>query len=169
MSNTHYEIERKYLIEMPDTRKLDQDPAAEKIQISQTYLLCDAEKGNRRIRKWTEKGQTSYIYTSKIKLSDLKRIEEEYPISEEDYQKLLLEKDPSSITLEKVRYRIYENKLCFELDVFPFWKKQAYLEVELSQEEEEFELPSFVRVIRELSSDPAYSNYALAHEIPAEE
>lgn len=210
--HTNYEIERKFLIRMPDTGYLEQNPDIEKIRICQTYLqpgphlpaeetFADCSQGldssqesalqklnlqeqksnspekadtvgkssNRRIRKWTQNGKSKYIYTSKIKLSAIKRLETEFEIDVEDYQRLMQEKDPDSITLEKTRYRIYENGFCFELDVFPFWSKQAYLEVELPSENTSFELPDFIEVIREVTEEEAYSNYALAHQIPSED
>ncbi len=207
--HTNYEIERKFLIRMPDTEALEQDPDIEKIQISQTYLQPGAhlpaegnstaessaveslteefresedeklnsrgaaetggKSSNRRIRKWTQNGESKYIYTSKIKLSAIKRLETEFEIDAEHYQQLMQEKDPSSITLEKTRYRIYDNGFCFELDVFPFWTEQAYLEVELPREDTPFELPDFIEVIREVTEEEAYSNFALAHQIPPED
>ena len=206
---TNYEIERKFLIRMPDTDALEQDPDIEKIQICQTYLQPGAhlpaegnfaaessiaeslavesqesedeklnsqgaaeaggKSSNRRIRKWTQNGKSKYIYTSKIKLSAIKRLETEFEIDAEHYQKLMQEKDPDSITLEKTRYRIYEKGFCFELDVFPFWTKQAYLELELPSEDTPFELPDYIEVIREVTEEEAYSNFALAHQIPPED
>ncbi len=222
---THYEIERKFLIRMPDIEILEENPNIEKTRISQTYLQAGTDpqreafsvsdlpasgkeldlnedtdlskdtnlkneetdlkeetgasleteadlsgkSSNRRIRKWTEKGITKYIYTSKRKLSAIKRLETEFEISQDLYEKLLLEKDPDTISLEKSRYRIYEEGFCFELDIFPFWTKQAYLEVELPSEDTTFPLPSFIHVIREVTEEEAYSNYALAHQIPSED
>ena len=192
--HTNYEIERKFLIRMPDIEKLEKDPRIEKIRICQTYLkpglhqplekvfpADDPEEdlqskietagksSNRRIRKWTENDKSKYIYTSKIKLSAIKRLETEFEIDAEQYRQLMQEKDPNSITLEKSRYRIYEKGFCFELDVFPFWKRQAYLEIELPSEDTSFDLPDFIEVIREVTEEEGYSNFALAHQIPPEE
>ena len=193
-NHTNYEIERKFLIRMPDIEKMEKDPRIEKIRICQTYLkpglhqplekvfpADDPEEdlqskietagksSNRRIRKWTENGKSKYIYTSKIKLSAIKRLETEFEIDAEQYRQLMQEKDPNSITLEKSRYRIYEKGFCFELDVFPFWKRQAYLEIELPSEDTSFDLPDFIEVIREVTEEEGYSNFALAHQIPPEE
>ena len=192
-NHTNYEIERKFLIRMPDIEKLEKDPRIEKIRICQTYLkpglhqplekvfpADDPEEdlqskietagksSNRRIRKWTENDKSKYIYTSKIKLSAIKRLETEFEIDAEQYRQLMQEKDPNSITLEKSRYRIYEKGFCFELDVFPFWKRQAYLEIELPSEDTSFDLPDFIEVIREVTEEEGYSNFALAHQIPPE-
>ena len=47
MNGEHLEIERKYLIQYPDTALLDQLENCEKIHITQTYLVP-----NGRVRKW---------------------------------------------------------------------------------------------------------------------
>ena len=56
-----------------------------------------------------------------------------------------------------------------ELDIFTFWNRQAIMEVELKSEKEEFTLPPFIRVIREVTEDDAFSNHSLAKEVPPEE
>lgn len=155
------EIERKFLIKMPDISILDFDSI---IEIEQTYTLVGV-----RLRKWTENGKTIYIKTSKQTLSDLSRIETEEEISKEEYSKLKAFADPNRKTLEKTRYRFpFENKV-IEIDIFPFWRNQAICEVELESEEEKFNLPKFIKVIREVTFDKAYKNYALSKEIPKEE
>ena len=53
--------------------------------------------------------------------------------------------------------------------MYGFWEKQAILEVELDNENDEFELPPFIEVIREVTNDKAYRNYALSKKIPKEE
>ena len=40
---------------------------------------------------------------------------------------------------------------------------QAIMEVEMSDETEEIEIPSFIQVIREVTEDENYKNAALAH------
>ena len=72
-------------------------------------------------------------------------------------------------TVEKTRYVYPYKGKKMEIDVFPFWNKQAYLEVELENENDAFELPPFVEVIREITGDKAYRNYALSKKIPEEE
>jgi CYTH domain-containing protein len=168
MNHTNYEIERKYLIQMPDLDRLDKDPDIEKIHIIQTYLLADSEGNNRRIRKWTQKGRTKYVYTSKKKISDLRRLETEFVIDQDHYSKLMQEKDPDTNQIDKLRYRVYESGFCFEIDVFSFWEKQAFMEVELPDEKTQFQIPNFIDVIREVTEEPEYTNHALSYHIPEE-
>ena len=43
------------------------------------------------------------------------------------------------------------------------------MEIELTVEEEPFDLPPMIKVIREVTEDPHYSNHSLAREIPPED
>jgi len=67
-----------------------------------------------------------------------------------------------TVTIEKTRYAFPYKDHIVEIDVFPFMKSTAFLEVELSGEDEQFELPEFVNVIKDVTHDPRYTNAALA-------
>lgn len=161
---THFEIERKFLIEMPEIDLLKNFEGVRILEIVQTYTTRGV-----RLRKQTEKGETVYISTEKRKVSDLTRIEEEREIGESEYRELLAFADPDLSPIKKTRYALPFGGKIVEIDVFPFWEHQAFCEVELQSEEEKFSLPEFVKVIRELTSDKAYRNYSLAKEVPQEE
>ena len=64
--------------------------------------------------------------------------------------------------LYKRRYLILYREKCFELDIFPFWQDQALLEIELKSETEDFELPPFLHVIKEVTFDKHYRNSVLS-------
>lgn len=160
----HIEIERKFLIKMPDEEFLMGLDGCAVAHITQTYIL-----GNARIRKWRENGKEIYIKTSKKKISEMSRIEEESEISKEEYKALLATADPDRKTIEKTRYAIPYNNKVLEIDVFPFWKNQAFLEIELESEQEEFSLPDFIKVIKEVTFESKYKNYSLSKNIPKEE
>ena len=157
------EIERKFVIKYPDIALLEASPQTKKIEITQTYTT-----DNIRLRKWAEQGKITYIKTVKYRISDISRIEEENEISKQEYETLLLKADKARNEIVKTRYRYYYLGKLFEIDVFPFWQKQAFLEIELEREDEPFTLPPFVEVIREVTHDKAYRNYALTLMIPKE-
>ena len=159
------EIERKFLIEYPDTALLDRLSGGERSEISQTYLLGEAG-ASERVRARTKGGVTVYTHNTKIKLSSMKRIEMEDEVSEAEYRELLLRADPSCRTIEKVRYCVPFGKFVFEIDVFPFWTDKAFMEVEMPSEDTEVPLPDFVKIIREVTDDNRYTNHALAIELP---
>lgn len=158
------EIERKFLIKMPDEALLKKSGDIRILKISQTYTT----EGS-RIRRVEEVGKITYIKTVKKHISDLVRLETEEEITLQEYEALLKLKQPDTITLNKTRYVYpYKNKN-IEIDIFPFWQKQAFCEVELESEKDTFELPEFIEVIREITSDKAFRNYALSKNIPKEE
>ena len=159
-----FEIEHKYLIKKPDEAMLKGLSGIRVLNMSQTYTT----EGS-RVRRVEENEMVTYIKTVKKHISDLVRLETEEEISAAEYSRLLSLKNPDSITLEKTRYVYpYKNKN-IEIDIFPFWRKWAFCEIELESETEMFELPEFIEVIREITSDKAYSNFSLSKKIPKEE
>lgn len=163
MDEIHFEIERKYLICMPDRAWLEKE--AEGTEITQTYLLSPPGT-TERVRRRGRDGVYVCTHTTKTKLSDLRRIEEEEEITEEEYGRLLLRADPERRVIRKTRWCFrYEGQL-FELDVFPFWDDRAYLEIELRDESQKVSLPPDLTIIREVTEDPRYTNAALSVKIP---
>lgn len=162
------EIERKFLIRMPDIGYLHDLPECRAAEISQTYLLLP--DGTRaRIRRRGEGADCVYFQTVKTRLTDLTRIEVEKHLTREEYESLLPLADPRRRTIEKTRYCLVWDNAYYEIDCFPFWKKQAFVEIELHSEDQPFSLPPFLEVIREVTSEKDYANSALARRIPEEE
>lgn len=165
MNANNLEIEKKFLIKYPDTEYLKS--VSQYTDIEQIYLK--SEKGvSERIRKRGREGEYIYYHTIKIPVTDMTRIEEERIITEEEYESLKKRSDEKYNIIYKTRYCVEYKKHTVEIDVFPFWTKQAFAEVELSSEEEEFNLPDFIEVIRDVTEDKRYTNHALAYEIPEE-
>ena len=160
-----YEIERKFLILRPDLLNLG---ALCKVkEISQTYLT--ASEGSVRVRRTEERGTVSYVECCKRNVTSLRRIEIERELTEEEYNRRLAARDPRRQTIRKTRYCLPYAGHTFEIDIFPFWSRQAIMEVELKSENEEFTFPPFVRVLREVTEDPAYSNHSMARDVPPED
>lgn len=159
------EIERKFLIEYPDTSMLDRLSGGDRSEISQTYLSGEAGTSE-RVRARTKSGVTVYTHNTKIKLSSMKRIEMEEEVDEATYNELLKRADPKCRTIEKVRYCVPMGEFVFEIDIFPFWTDKAFMEVEMPSEDTEVTLPDFVRIIREVTDDNRYTNHALAIKLP---
>ena len=155
------EIERKYIIYIPSF--LDRLERAEMVQ---TYLVSDV--GTRRIRMVQRGDVKKYYFTEKIRKTARTCIENERETDETEYQSLLFQADPRRRAVEKTRYYYPYNGLIFEIDVYPFWNKQCVMEVELTGEEQRFELPPDVRVVREVTEDRAYKNVSLALTVPEE-
>ena len=160
-----FEIERKFLIAMPDEAFLKTCSAS---AITQTYLVCDGNT-TERVRERAYPDHCEYTHTIKYKLNNMRRIEDERQIDEDTYTALLERADPARRPIRKVRYCFEHDGRLWELDVFSFWDDRAFLEIELNDEAEEFKTPAAVRVIREVTDDPRYTNAALAERIPYEE
>ena len=159
------EIERKFLIEYPDLNWLDTDPACHKVEIIQTYL--NSALGEEvRVRQRGENGSYVYFKTVKRKLSDVKRVEIEHRLTKDEYLTLLMEADTTKRQIRKTRYCLTSGNAYFEIDLYPFWNDKAILEIELSSEDEAFTIPDRIKVIREVTDDPAYKNSALASALP---
>lgn len=158
------EIERKFLIEYPDTALLQSLPNCRKVEIVQTYL-CLPDGTETRIRQRGERGNYVYFQTTKRKISDVKRVEVERRLTEDEYLELLGSAGPAKRQVVKDRYCLTYDGQYFEIDVYPFWNDRAIMELEMSDESAEIRFPPEVQVIREVTDDPAYRNSALAEEI----
>lgn len=156
-----YEIERKFLIEYPDIQWLEDLPNCRRVEIIQTYL--NAPKGDEiRVRQRGENGSYIYFQTTKRKVSDLKRVEIERRLSENEYLRLLMDADTTKRQIRKTRYCLtYENQY-FEIDVYPFWQDKAIAEIELSDENTKIVFPKKIKVIKEVTEDEGYKNASLA-------
>ena len=156
-----YEIERKFLIEYPDISYLESLPYCQKVQIVQTYLKSNKNE-EVRVRQRGLNGEYTYSKTTKIDISSVKRIELEERISSEEYLNLLLQADPNKMQIIKDRYCLTYGNKYFEIDVYPLWNDKAILEIELSNADEEVNIPEFISVIKEVTDDKEYKNSSLA-------
>lgn len=157
------EIERKFLIEYPDLNLLNNIKTCRKIPITQAYLTTPYE-GYFRIRKRGQGENSVYIKTKKIKISDIKRIETENYISKKEYNEYMNKKECITGIISKDRYCIVWHNTYYELDVYPFWNDRATLEIELLSENQPYELPDFVKLVREVTFEQDYRNLALAQK-----
>jgi len=156
-----YEIERKFLIEYPDVAELEKLPNCQRVEIIQTYLTAP-EGEESRVRQRGIDGNYIYFQTTKKKITGLKRVEVERRLTKDEYLRLLMDADPNCRPIRKTRYCLTYDNQYFEIDVYPFWKDQAIMEIELADESEEIRIPKLVQVIREVTDDDTYKNASLA-------
>lgn len=153
------EIERKFLVGIPDFSALD---VKRTVSIVQTYLAHGENGSQRRVRRIEENGRVSYTYTEKIFITPIVREEKEKNITESEYAQLLTQSRSGDHPVIKTRYCFDHLGQLFELDVYPFSDKLAIMELELNSPDQEIFLPDKVRVIKDVSGDERYSNAALA-------
>jgi CYTH domain-containing protein len=156
-----YEIERKYLIEYPDTAWLETAPNCKRIEIIQTYLKS-VNGDEVRVRQRGVDGSYIYFKTVKRRVSGAKRVEIEKRLSQAEYLRLLMDADTTKRQIRKTRYCLIFQNQYFEIDVYPFWKDKAIAEIELSDESSEVVFPKQIKVIKEVTNDDSYKNAALA-------
>ncbi len=162
------EIERKYLIRLPDEGTLDRF-AVRRDWIEQTYLI-PAENGvTERVRaRRAPGGEAKYTHTVKRRAGTFSHEEQEESIDFAAYQALLRRADPSLRVIRKTRWCIPHGAYTLEVDRYPFWPDRALAEIELHSEAEAPALPDFVQLIREVTGERAYSNRSLAEVVPYE-
>lgn len=159
-----YEIERKFLIEMPDLNYLESLPNCEKVQIVQTYLKSSDDE-EIRVRQRGSGGCYTYSKTRKVNVSPMRRIEIETRLTAEQYINELFNADPTRGQIIKDRYLLSYNNQYFEIDIYPFWKEQAICEIELTNEKQKISFPEFLNVIEEVTDINEYKNSEIAKSI----
>jgi adenylate cyclase len=146
------EIERKFLVKKSLWENL---PKQEQKDYKQGYLL---NKDDRVVRVRIA-GDQGYI-TIKGIASGISRLEFEYPIPKFEAEEMLAHFKPEGT--EKTRYRIPAGDgLTWEVDVFNGANKGLIVaEIELSSEDQTFDLPDWIDV--EVTDEERYSNSNLA-------
>ena len=157
-----FEIERKFLISMPDISILENHSNISKIEIIQTYLKSGANE-EVRVRQRGNRGSYSYTKTTKQSISGMKRIEKEERINESEYLNLLMSADTNKRQIRKTRHCLVWQNQYFEIDIYPYWKDKAIMEIELTHEDQEIHFPDFIEFIKDVTDDENYKNSNLAN------
>lgn len=151
----------KYLIEKPDRDMLVDKYKAISIPMTQTYLAVAGDNCERRIRRQIGGNGNLYFYTEKRLGDDGTKWVTERPISKKEYTTYLLGSDPSLKPVTKDKYRFIVNGHRFEADMYPFSEDKAILFV-YAPADVNVEIPSDIKVIKEVTGDPEYKNRSLA-------
>lgn len=152
------EIERKFVV-----KNVENIPVPHtKIDIIQSYHDRDGQKF--RLRSRGRNGTNVYTYTEKKELSPGVRVEIERKISAKEALEL---KGSSELTgvIEKTRTCFVDKGQYFELDSFlsPV-VGLTMLEIELNEIDDDYDIPSFIEVISEVTHDERFSNNALSKQ-----
>ncbi|MBQ8372316.1 MAG: hypothetical protein IJX38_05225 [Clostridia bacterium] len=161
------EIERKFIIAIPDIHLMAEMNGYRADKITQTYL-CSPHGITHRVRKRITNGIARYTETKKVRISGMSAYEDEREISYEEYLALLCRRDPMCVDIIKTRHVFTYGEITVEIDIYPAWKTSCIMEIELDSENEEISLPPFIRVIREVTGSSAYSNASMARSFPEE-
>ena len=161
------EIERKYVIMMPDFEVLKSQKGYSASEILQIYLK--SETGiTHRVRRRLFFERVEYTETKKIRLDKMSAIEDECEISPERFDELIKNVKEGTRPILKVRHVFDFDGFCFELDVYPEWKHTCIMEVELESADVNFEIPPFIKVVEEVTGRKEYSNFSMSRNFPPE-
>lgn len=163
----HKEIERRFLIDPADLTLIELNRTLLPIvtlEISQAYLKTD-DGTVARWRETREAGSYHVVYTHTIKSpkvgASCTEIETRGNIEFLDKN---FKQDPTRAIIFKRRHCFLWREKHFQLDEFqsPI-KNTLILEIELDNENEEFYIPPFLSVLKEVTADHSYSNWNIAH------
>lgn len=153
-------IRRKFLVEALDISCVA--VPQQKVIIMQAYTKEKGVRGYLRIRRREHLGHPTF-YAARTKVIRGVYREDEWLIDSDIYEKFLTRAIKGTRELTKVRHCFVYHDQYFELDVFGGVHLGLHLlSVELPNGSMPIEFPPFVRVIREVSNDPAYKNSTLA-------
>jgi len=144
------EIERRFLIENDNWKEF----VTRKIFIEQGYLSKNLDDWIIRIRSYGNE----YKIALKKHIASFTNFEFEYSIPHQDGAKIMsnisniIKKERFFLKIEKKSWIID----CFQEDNYPL----KIAEIELTNEEEDFSLPSFIS--KEITGQKHYSNFSLA-------
>ncbi|MCH5236802.1 MAG: CYTH domain-containing protein [Muribaculaceae bacterium] len=140
------EKEHKYLVINDEYKEM----ATDRLKIRQGYLNRNPDR-TVRIRII---GQRGYLTVKGINQGD-KRLEYEYEIPEKEAQEILNLAEPGIV--EKTRYLIPYKGHVWEVDEFHGSLEGCVIaEVELAENEKEYEIPPFIG--KNITGDPKYYN-----------
>lgn len=161
------EIERKYIIYMPDIELLAAFRGYTVSRITQTYLNSD-DGSTLRVRKREYDDHISYTETRKIRIDNMSVEELEREITEDEYLFLIESAREDSTPISKTRHTFEYMGHTIEVDIYPQWSRFCIMESELESRDEEVAYPSVIKILCEVTGDKRYSNAGMAREFPEE-
>lgn len=167
---THMEIEVKFQIYKPDFNILAKlyGPLT-KYHITQVYLISPNSHVERRVRRKVNLSTGEVIYTYTVKRNilgreDIKvREETEEEISYTQYKNYIdMARDLNCATIDKER-TVFEYKgNIIEIDEYSNDNNFTVFEIELQSENQDFNIPKEISLIKNITGCKSYSNYFLA-------
>lgn len=157
------EIFNKYLVEINDEviNKVKEATNCINVHIVQHYLKSTSDI-ERRIRKRVKNNSALYYYSEAQTLSSKERIKTDKILSEREYFNLMREVNPELSVIDKERYSFIYNNHFFKLDIFDFDKSKGLLSIQVPDEQDNYQLPDYINVVKDVTNNRDYKNYYLA-------
>ena len=161
------EIERKYIIKMPDVSLLSLQPEYTVSDITQIYIEGASDETHRvRRRRFFDREQ--FTETRKIRVDEMSVTEIEGEITEQRFAQLSENISQGTNPVLKTRHTFLYSGQIFEIDIYPQWHNTAIMETELDSREKQVDIPPFIHILREVTGNKAYSNAAMSCSFPPE-
>lgn len=162
------EIERKYVIHLPDMEIIKKQKNYTCSQITQIYIESESSVTHRvRLREYND-GKKLYTETKKIRIDKMSVIEDEQSINTERFLELKSKIKKGTAPVLKSRHTFEYKGQVFEIDVYPNWKRTCIMETELPDRSTEVEMPEFIQIVSEVTGEKKYSNASMAASFPQE-
>ncbi len=162
------EIEYKYLIDSSFSEKdIPKNIHRVTLDVVQHYLQSNNQKWEERVRKRGEGANNMYTYTLKRPtLLGNSRFEKERIITYPEYVRFLERQDPLHVPIFKSRTCfLYENQY-FELDKMKKpMKGRTYSEIEVTDVQENVQLPQWLPVIENVTGKKEHSMKSLSLKV----
>ena len=153
---------------MPDIALLSVMPDYTVSEITQIYLSSPAGITH-RIRRREYADACKYTETVKIRINKTTANESEGKIDKVRFDELSLNIKEGTRPIIKTRHTFPFDGFTVEIDVYPEWEHTAIMEIELDSEDVTPAIPSFIRILREVTGVREYSNAAFSHSFPEED
>ena len=136
--------------------------------ITQDYLSSADPLQELRVRSRRDGDGITYYFTQKRSVAPGERVELERMVSRAEYEQLLKGRDPRKSAVSKRRVCFFWGECHFEVDFFESpsqHKGLVLMEVERGASEAagSIALPPFIKIIRDVTDEKAYSNAELAN------
>ena len=161
------EIEKKYVIRLPDTEYISTLDGYTESSITQIYIES-APGRTHRVRRRIQGDTPTYTETVKIRIDKMSAFEDEREIDQATFLRLSekIKKGTRPVLKKRLTF-LFESRL-FEVDIYPEWRRTCIMEVELPAREEDVKIPPFIELVRDVTGDRAYSNASMSQSFPDE-
>ncbi len=164
------EHENKYLVTLSSLDSIKELYDPYRCVIKQDYLKSKPGVSE-RVRQRGRNNEWVYYHTIKKPLKGGGRYEDEQLITRQLFSELLFRKDDQFNQIRKDRYCFTAKGLYFEFDYFKGKvnefdsKKYGILEIETTSANEHIKIPPGIKVVKEVTDDPHFSNVELARKL----
>lgn len=159
------QVFKKYLVEVNDSilEKVLSEKGASSSEILQYYLKSTNEN-EKRIRRRIKDGNEVYFYSEARMITAHSRSKSDRILSKRQFSDYMSEIDENLKPINKKRYSFFLNGLFYKLDVFNFDEAKGLLSVQVASEDDTINIPSYFKILKEVTDDVKYKNYFLAKE-----